>query len=424
MTTRTRIAAPEPEEPRRGRRSRSRRANGQGSVYQRKDGIWTGAAYVLQPDGTFKRRMVYGKTAEEANEKLIQMQARSDQGIPAEATGWTLERFLTYWLEHVVRPGRKPKTAQGYEVVVRIHLIPGLGKKRLNRLSANDVRMFVKRLQHTCLCCLHSQDARRPMEQRRCCARGRCCEAVPSTRLVQQVHAVLRNALQAAVREELIQRNVAKLVQISGPTYEVNRGLTVDQARKLLVTARPDRLYALYVLALYLGLRRGELLGLRWEDVDLEAGSLEIRRTLQRVGGELRAVTPKTRTSRRTVPLIGLCTEALTAYREHQKEEAERTGKDWQNTGYVFTTLIGTPLEPDNLRRSWYPLRDAVGLPGTRFHDLRHSCVTLLLDLGVPPHIVRDIVGHADIGVTMTIYAYASLAEKRAALKRLDDRLK
>lgn len=428
MSTRILIATPDPEEPRRqtsSRRQRSRRANGQGSVYQRKDGVWTGAAYVLQPDGTFKRRTVYGKTEDEANRKLIQMQARSDQGIPAEATGWTLERFLTYWLEHVVRPGRKPKTAQGYEVVARIHLIPGLGRKRLNRLSASDVRMFVKRLQHTCLCCLHGQDARRPVGQQRCCARGHCCQAVPSTRLVQQVHAVLRNALQAAVREELIQRNVAKLVQISGPTYEVKRGLTIDQARKLLVAARLDRsLYALYVLALYLGLRRGELLGLRWEDVDLDAGSLEVRRTLQRVGGELHAVTPKTRTSRRTVPLIGLCIEALADHREHQKEEARQAGKNWRQTGYVFTTVIGTPLEPDNLRRSWYPLRDAVGLPGTRFHDLRHSCVTLLLDLGVPPHIVRDIVGHADIGVTMTIYAHASLEEKRAALKRLDDRLK
>jgi integrase len=406
------------------RRSRSRRANGQGSVYQRKDGMWVGAAYVLQADGTFKRRPVYGKSEADVNRKLIQMQAQSEQGIPAEATGWTVERFLNHWIDHVVRPSRKPKTAQGYEVVVRNHLVPGLGRKRLNRLNATDVRLFVKRLQHGCLCCQHGYDARRPEPARRCCANGQCCRSVPSARLVQQIHAVLRNALQAAVREELIHRNVAKLVQISAPTYEVNRGLTVDQARKLVVAAKSDRLYALYVLALYLGLRRGELLGLRWEDVDLDAGVLEVRRTLQRVGGELRAVTPKTRTSRRTVPLIGLCVEALTAHKERQKAEAERAGRDWQSSGHVFATVTGTAIEPDNLRRSWYPLRIAVGVAGTRFHDLRHSCVTLLLDLGVPPHIVRDIVGHADIGVTMTIYAHASLDEKRAALRKLDDRLK
>lgn len=411
-------------ERRGNRRTRSRRANGQGTVYQRKDGKWVGAAYVLHPDGTMRRRVVYGATEAEATNKLVQMQARSAQGIPAEATGWTVEKFLTYWLEHIVKPSKKPKTTQGYEVIVRVHLVPALGRKRLNKLGAGDVRLFLQRLRHTCLCCLHGTDARRPEGERRCCTMGRCCESLPSPRLVQQAHAVLRNALQAAVREELLQRNVAKLVQVSTPAYEVNRGLTVDQARKLLVASRADRLHALYVLALYLGLRRGELLGLRWEDIDLEAGVLEVRRTLQRVAGELRAVLPKTRTSRRTVPLIGLCVEALKAHCERQDQEAKNAGTDWQDTGYVFTTTTGTPIEPDNLRRSWYPLRKAIGLDTMRFHDLRHSCVTLLLDLGAPPHIVRDIVGHADIGVTMTIYAHASLEEKRAALRRLDERLK
>jgi integrase len=406
------------------RRSRSRRANGQGSVYQRKDGKWVGAAYVLQADGTFKRCPVYGNTEAEANAKLVAMQARSHQGIPAEATGWNVERFLNHWLEHVVKPSRKPKTVQGYEVVVRVHLVPALGKKRLNRLTVAEVRGFMKRFEAGCLCCLHATDERRPATRRRCCAIGRCCRSMPSARLVQQVHAVLRNALQAAVREELLQRNVAKLVQISAPTYEVNRGLTVDQARLLLKAAQGDRLFALYVLALYLGLRRGELLGLQWSDIDFDAEAVTVRRTLQRVGGELRTVTPKTRTSRRTVPLIGLCVDALKAHRDQQAAEAKQAGEDWRHTDHVFATTVGTPIEPDNLRRSWYPLRTAIGAEATRFHDLRHSCVTLLLDLGVPPHIVRDIVGHADIGVTMTIYAHASLEEKRAALRKLDDRLK
>jgi integrase len=151
---------------------------------------------------------------------------------------------------------------------------------------------------------------------------------------------------------------------------------------------------------------------------------LEVRRNLQRVGGELRTVVPKTRSSRRTVPLLGLCVDALTEHRERQSKEAERAGGDWRDTGYVFTSTAGTPIEPDNLRRSWYPLRTAAGLDGVRFHDLRHTCVTLLRDLQVPPHIVRDIVGHADIDVTMTIYAHASLDEKRAALRKLDDRLR
>lgn len=405
------------------RRGRQRRANGQGSVYQRADGMWVGAAYVLMPDGTRRRRPVYGTSEKKVTAKLVQMQARSDQGIPAEATGWTVERFLTYWLDYIVKPARKPRTHQGYEVVVRIHIVPALGPKKLNKLSAADVRLFLRRLEHICLCCLHGTDAKRAEEDRKCCAVGTCCTAAPSRRLVQQVHSVLRNALQAAVREELLSRNVAKLVQISGPAYDVNRGLSVDQARKLLMEARSDRLQALYVLALYLGLRRGELLGLRWEDIDLESGDLEVRRTLQRIEGKLTTVTPKTRHSRRTVPLPEVCVEALRDHRERQKLEREAAGTDWTETGHVFTSKVGTAIEPDNLRRSWYPLRTAAGLGSVVFHGLRHTCVTLLLDVNTPPHIVRDIVGHSAIEVTMTIYAHASLDEKRAALKKLGEHL-
>jgi integrase len=376
------------------------------------------------PDGSQRRRDFYGATAAEANAKMVDAQARSNTGIPAEATGWTVERFLLYWLEHVVKPERKPKTHQGYAVVVRVHLIPGLGRKRLNRLSGADVRLFLRRLEQTCLCCLHKQDERRPEDERRCCAIGKCCRSVPSRRLVQQVHAVLRNALQAAVREELIGRNVAKLVKIAAPRYDIDRGLTVEQARALLRATRTHRLHALFVLALYLGLRRGELLGLRWADVDLDAGTLTVRQSLQRIDGELQTVTPKTKSSERTVPLVGVCLDALREHGERQRFEQKAAGAEWRDTGFVFTTKTGTPIEPDNLRRSWYPLRQAAELGGVTFHGLRHTCVTLLLNLGVPPHIVRDIVGHSAIEVTMTIYAHTSLDEKRAALGKLGEHLR
>ncbi|GAA1572551.1 site-specific integrase [Kribbella karoonensis] len=225
------------------------------------------------------------------------------------------------------------------------------------------------------------------------------------------------------MREELVQRNVAKLVQVRGATYEVNRGLNADQARNLRVVTENNPLKALYTLALYLGLRRGELLGLRWEDINLDDKFLEIRQTLQRVDGELRAVTPKTRRSRRTVPLIDLCVDDLREHGERQARDRKSVGERWVDTGYVFTTEIGTPIEPDNLRRNWYPVRTAAGLDGVRLHDLRHSCVTLLLGLKVPPHIVQAIVGHANLDVTMTIYAHTSLDEMRAALNKLGEHL-
>jgi integrase len=405
-------------------RRRSRRANGQGSIYQREsDGMWVGAAYVLMPDGSQRRRPVYGKTADIVREKLTKMQAQSDQGIPAEATGWTMERFLTYWLSDIVTPACKPRTVQGYEVIVRTYLIPAIGKKRLNKLNGVDVRNLLKRVRSTCLCCLHGTDRRRPVGSRRCCAIARCCQQTPSSRLVQQVHSVLRNALAAAVREELVGRNVAKLVKISGPAYKVHRGLSADQASHLLKAAADDRLYALYVLALYLGLRRGEILGLGWDDIDFDKETLTVRHSLQRVGGRLTVVTPKTRTSERTLPLLEVIAKVLKEHQARQRAERAAAGKDWQDTGFVFTTTVGTPMEPDNLRRSWKPLCEALGLEGVRFHDTRHTCVTLLLNAKVPPHIVREIAGHSAIDVTMEIYAHASLEDKRAALQKLAEQL-
>jgi integrase len=241
--------------------------------------------------------------------------------------------------------------------------------------------------------------------------------------MVQFIHAVLRNALESAVREEIIPRNVAKLVQVSTPRYKVNRGLTAQQAKATMAAAADHRLSALYVLALYLGLRRGELLGLRWQDVDLEEGKLEVVNNLQRVGGALRLVPPKTQDSARTVPLPTVCAEALRAHQQRQTAERAEASPDWEDHGFVFPSRRGTPMEPDNLRRSWYQIRQAAGLGTARFHDLRHTAVTLLLDVGAPPHVVQEIVGHSDIEVTMTIYAHVSLDEKRKALGKLGEAL-
>ena len=243
------------------------------------------------------------------------------------------------------------------------------------------------------------------------------------TRGIQQVHSVLRNALQHAMREEAVLRNVARLVQVKTPRYEVGQGLSVEQARTLLTATSKERLHALYVLAVYLGLRRGELLGLRWADVDLDQGSLRVRNTLQRVDGGLQFLPPKTRNSRRTVPLPPACLDALRQHRVRQGRERLSSGARWVDEDMVFASQVGTPMEPDNLSRSWYRVRTVLGEPAPRFHDLRHTCVSLLLAEGAPPHVVQQIVGHSAIDVTMTIYAHASLDEKRKALSRLGEAL-
>lgn len=439
---------PEPEsrKPRKGRR---KRGNGEGSIWLRKDGRYGFAVYALTTAGTFKRVQGYARSHDEARKKLTELLRQVDQGIPVASESWTVEQYLTYWLQHVVQIERRPKTYQGYESAVRRHLIPELGKKRLGKLAARDVRLALTRIREACQCCRNGWDASR--EKPQCCAKrpAECCGSRLSVRMVQSIHAVLRNALQSAVREETIPRNVAKLVTVPTPRYKVNRGLDVDQARTVLKVARNERLYALYVLALCLGLRRGELLGLRWQDVRLvscracdgeggaadgspcpvcaesgiESATLEVVQTLQRVRGELRFVPPKTEDSARTVPLPEICVMALCEHKLNQRAERSAAWPDWQDNDLVFPSGIGTPMEPDNLRRSWGRIRAAAGLEAVRFHDTRHTCVSLLLALGVPPHIVREIVGHSDIGVTMTIYAHASLDEKRAALRKLGDAL-
>jgi integrase len=417
------MAGPGGQENGATRRARRRRANGEGSIWLRKDGRYGYAAYVLTTAGTIKRIQGYARSHDDARKLLTDLIAKADQGIPVASESWTVAVYLTYWLRLIVREDRRPKTYQGYEGVVRLHLIPGIGKKRLAKLTAQDVRAFITRTRQECQCCKHGWDAQR--DNPRCCARqaGQCCQSRLSVRMVQSIHAVLRNALESAVREEIIPRNVAKLVQVPAPRYKINRGLTTQQARATLKAATEHRLAALYVLALFLGLRRGELVGLRREDVDLDRATLEVVQTLQRVGGSLRLVPPKTEDSRRTVPLPPICVEALREHRKRQFADRAEAWPDWEDDGLVFPSRRGTPMEPDNLRRSWYAIRKAAGLGQTRFHDLRHTCVTLLLDLGVPPHVVRDIVGHSDIEVTMTIYAHVSLEEKRNALRKLGDAL-
>lgn len=422
---------------------RGKRANGEGSVYQRGDGLWVGAAYVLTTSGHRKRIAVSAKTESLAWTRLRKKIADSDAGVPVAEESWTVERFLHYWMANVASE-KQPRTVEGYAVAVNRHIVPELGNKKLDRLSAQDVRSFMARMRGKCRCCEEGFDKRRTVRERRCCAVGKCCKRTPADRTVQQVHAVLRNALQHAMREELIARNVARLVKVKSPRYDVNRGLTFEQAKTLLAAARGDRLEALYVLALYMGLRRGELLGLRWSDIDWDrwdrkcaahrmvfcedcadkhSPSFRIQQTLQRVGSELRFVPPKTETSQRVYPLIRACAEALLDHWDRQDDERDQA-EVWEESGLIFTTPTGGPIDPSNLRSSWHPLRDRAGLEGVRLHDLRHSCVTLLLRLGVPPHIVRDIVGHSNIDVTMMIYASVSLDDMREALRRLSEELR
>ncbi|SCL20753.1 Site-specific recombinase XerD [Micromonospora rhizosphaerae] len=397
--------APEPEEPRR-RRSK-KRSNGQGSIYQRKDGRWAGAAYVLTADGTFKRVPVYGKSAEEVDAKLTEIKSRSNRGLPAEATGWTMASYADYWMEHVASPKLRPTTLVRYRSSVARYVVPAIGKRRLTALTPADVRLMLSKAAATRTAGRKGQ----PEDER----------PTVSPRTVQQVHAVLRAMLSQAVREELLARNVARLVQVPTPDREEIHPWTEAEARAFLASARAHRLHALFVVALALGLRRGELLGLRWSDLDLNAGQLRVWQTLQRVRGDgVVFGPPKSRRSRRVLTMPAVVVQALKRHRNVQEQERRLADGQWQETGLVFTTATGRHVEPRNLNTAFGRLIARAGVRLIRFHDLRHTCATLLLAAGVSPRVVMDILGHSQIAVTMNIYGHVMPAMQQEAAGHID----
>ena len=314
---------------------------------------------------------------------------------------------------------KRATTHRGYESAVRLHITPLLGRKRLDRLTGADVRQFLARLRAKCLCCANGNDKHRPSDEQ-CCSAGRCCQRHPTTRQVQYVHAVLRNGLSNAMRDELVSRNVAKLVVVPTPKYKRGRGLTVTEVRKLLDEAKGTRFYAAYVLAATLGLRRGELLGLRWSDIDVESRTVDIVQAVQRVNGRLLIDSVKTDASEAPLPLPRVTLRALLAHREGQNVERAHAAECWQDHDLVFATQIGTPVEPRAVNREWDKLRARTGFPTLRLHDLRHTVVSLLLALKVPPHVVQAIARHADVEITLAIYAHTNLDQMREAVDLID----
>src|SRR5690606_6714308 len=218
----------------------------------------------------------------------------------------------------------------------------------------------------------------RPIVGARCCAMKpkECCEDFLSQGTIRYIHRVLKVALQDAVRDEILAENVAQKVAISQKYRPRFVPWSGAEARQFLAAARTDRWYALYAVALSLGLRRGEALGLRWVDVDFASGLLHIRQAVTRVDGKLTIGLVKTDDSDRTVALPPTCVSVLRAHQEQQNAEREAAGGRWQEHGLVFTTRIGTPIEPRNVNRHFAKLCEQAGVRPIRFHDLRHSCAT------------------------------------------------
>ncbi|MDI9887286.1 site-specific integrase [Streptomyces sp. HNM0645] len=374
---------------------RKRNPNGAGTITKRKDGRYQAAVYVLQPDGTRARKFAYGKTWAECDVKRRELLDKVDQGVPVPTKSAKLSEWLPYWLENIIKPRRKRTTFAKYEVHVRLYLVPMLGSKRLESLSVADVRRLLVQL-----------------------------EKKTTTATAKESHRVLRTALTAACREELVMRNVATLVEPPSVDAREMSPWSLDETLDFLGAARKDPLYAAFVLAIALGFRRGEIVGLRWENLDLDKREIRVRTQRQRVRGEVYEDDPKGRRRKQTLPLPAICIAPLRWQRMRQAAQRDRAGADWNETGYVFTTRTGQPIEPRNLYRSFTRVADSAGLRVIRLHDARHGCATLLTAAGVAPRVVMEILGHSQIAVTMNVYTHVVQDTQREAVSHMDRLLK
>ncbi len=372
-----------------------KRGNGEGSVYRTKNGLWRGSYWVTTAKGP-KRRYVSGKTRQECSQKLTKAMADRDGGLIFDAGALTVGDYLERWLKDVEETVRR-STFEGYRYAIRPHIKPALGRIKLKDITPAHLRSFYRDRLDSGLS--------------------------PAT--VHKQHVVLHKALKAAVADGLIPRNAAAGLKLPRITREEIDPLTEDQARLLLETVSGNRLEALYVLALHTGMRQGELLALKWDDVDLERGVLRVRRTLTHADKAFVLGEPKTKNSRRTIRLTSAAVDALRAHLSRQLQEIEEMSSLYQPGGLIFATETGTVINPSNLRnRSFKPLLGCAGLPPIRFHDLRHTCATLLLGRDVNAKVVSEMLGHSSISITLDIYSHLLPDMQEKAAKALEEALK
>ena len=398
-----------------------RRANGEGSIYPYRYG-YAAHVWITTPAGRRQRKTVYGKTRAEVHQKWLRLHERARQG-PVVPVSPKLAEFLARWLVETVEPTLAPSTTQNYEMFVRLYIVPALGERKLEKLTVRDVQTWVNDLRKKCQCCAQGKDAAR--DEPRCCAIGHCCHELASEWTVHQAWRVLRGALTQAMREDLVMRNVAALVKVPVPRTKRSVVWTVDQARQFLESAREanDPLYAAYVLLLVLGLRRGEVLGLAWEDVDLENQEAYIAWQLQRVGPQLSRRHTKTPSSDAPLPLPDICVRALEQRRALQNRQRLAAGDAWGDCGLVLTTKYGDPLDPRNFHRYFKERCEAAGVPIISVHSTRRTCASLLVALDVHPRVAMAVLRHSKIALTMEIYSQVSSASTRDALRRLGGEL-
>ncbi|MBM4410153.1 MAG: site-specific integrase [Chloroflexi bacterium] len=376
----------------------SRRAPGEGGLYQRADGRWEGRITTgYSAEGKRRRRKVVARTKREAAERLEVLKRELDAGLSGEASKWTVADWLELWLKDEAAATVRPRTLAVYTQIVRSHLIPALGHYRLRKLEPSHVRgYFLTKI-----------------------------AAGLQPRTVGNHHIVLRRALEIATRYQYVERNVDRLVSAPRAERYESHPLDQDEVGRFLTAARGHPQEALFVLAASTGMRQGEVLGLAWPQVDLDGGYVRISAALSRYGDAFHRGEPKTAKSRRTIAIPLPVVEVLRHHRDRQTL-AERRGRDsgmWLGNEWdlVFTGDRGQPLGAHAVYTEFVRLLKSAGVRPVRFHDLRHGAATFLLAQGVDMRVVQEILGHAQISMTADLYSHVVPELQREAANRIGD---
>jgi integrase len=338
---------------------------------------------------------VAARTKREALAKLDEARRQAGAGIAPSGQA-TVASIIDAWLDGHHGRRLKPATRDNYRTVAELYVTPHLGNVRAVKLTPDRVRRWLDNLE----------------------------EAGRSANTRRLARSTLRRALELAERDGIVARNVAALVDGPGTaSTRLDDALSTDDANRVLEAARGDRLEALAHVLLTLGLRRGEALALRWDGVDLDAKTLRVEGTFTR-GNTVYYSTPKTTSGARTIPLVGDLPAVLTAHRKRQAAERLAAGELWHDDGWVFTTEIGTAIDPSNALHWWYRLTERAGIGRRRMHAARHTTATLMLDRGVPLELVSKVLGHKGLAITADVYARPTADAQRRALETMADALK
>lgn len=368
------------------------RSDGEGSIYRRANGRWV-AEYThgWTINGKRKKKTVTAKTRREVSQKLKAAIKAAENGT-LDGQTITLDQWLEYWLEHVAKQKVRPTTLQAYRILVR-HINDVLGRVRLDKVKPEDIERVHRELNLS-----------------------------PAT--VLKAHRVLSRALKVAEQRGKISRNPATLVDAPSLPHQEVTPLTVDDAKAVLQAARGRRNAPRWTVALALGLRQGEALGLRWDDVDLDAGTITVRHTLQRSVGRSGTSLgePKTKRSNRTVLMPDSLRAAMRAHKVQQAKDRLALGAHWVGDelgDFVFTTPKGTHVSHQPDYAEWKKILNLAGVPSARLHDARHTAATMMLVQGVPARVVMEILGHSTIQMTSRYqHMVPELAREAAAMDR------